>query len=84
MISSDEETNWKWEITPKCRGLHDLHLVLNVLLPIKGTDEVRRNIQTFNKTIEVKVTLKGFFLENWKWLWTAIIVPIVVWLWGKW
>jgi hypothetical protein len=43
-----------------------------------------RVIRTFEETIAVNVTLSqrvsSFFANNWQWLWTAILIPIIGWL----
>jgi hypothetical protein len=86
VISADEDTEWKWEIKPRRTGINNLHLVLNALFTIEGRDRFR-TVKSFDKTIEVKVTLAqtlmGFFKENWKWLWTTLLAPAALILWGK-
>ena len=81
-VSRTETTEWRWEVSPKAPGEQRLHLVLNVEL--NGTS---RTLRTFDETIEVTVTfsqqVSGFVGENWKWLWTASIVPIAAWLWKR-
>jgi len=86
VISAHEDTEWKWEIQPQRTGTNNLHLVLNALFTIEGRDRFR-TVKSFDKTIEVKVTfaqtLMGFFRENWKWLWTTLLAPAALILWGK-
>lgn len=83
-ISHTEPTSWKWEIKPKEKGHQFLHLTLSALLSVEGSD-TPRTIRTFDKTIEVNITwnqqISNFVKVNWKWLWTAILVPIIVLLW---
>ena len=44
-------------------------------------------IQTFDEKITIQVswseTAGTFVKENWKWLWTTLLVPIAGWLWAK-
>ena len=81
-----ETTDWQWEIEPSAPGLQTLHLTVSVLMEVGGT-RVLRAIRTFDEKIEIQVswskTVADFFKGQWKWLWTAFLVPLVGWLWGK-
>jgi hypothetical protein len=85
-VSKTEVTEWKWEIKPKEDGKQFLHLTLSALLNIEG-ENTPRVIRTFDRIILVEVTIyqqaKIFVKSNWQWLWTFLLVPIVVWLWKK-
>jgi len=85
-VSKSHETEWRWEIHPKKEGKHSLHLTLTALLEVDG-HSTPRAIRTFDKDIEVTVTktqkFMNFFKNNWQWLWAAILVPIVGWLWKR-
>jgi hypothetical protein len=85
-VSKLQKTEWKWEIHPKKEGKHKLHLTLTALLEIDGRS-TPRTIRTFDKIIEVNVTtpqkIRLFFKNNWQWLWAAILVPVVGWLWKR-
>lgn len=85
-VSKSHETEWRWEIHPKKEGMHSLHLTLTALLEVDG-HSTPRAIRTFDKDIEVTVTktqkFMNFFKNNWQWLWAAILVPIVGWLWKR-
>ena len=85
-ISSKDVTEWKWEVKPTTPGRHSLHLTLTALFAVDG-NSTRRAIRTFDKTIEVDVTwsqqISGFVLNNWQWLWAAILVPLIGWLWKR-
>ncbi len=85
-ISINENTEWKWEAVPKKGGKQYLHLTLSVFILVDGVS-TPRTIRTFDSTIEVKVTpaqkVKIFLENNWQWLWAAILVPLVGWLWKK-
>jgi hypothetical protein len=85
-ISKSQETEWKWEIHPKEEGKHRLHLTLTALLEIDGRSTPRA-IRTFDKEIEVTITtsqkISIFFKKNWQWLWAAILVPVLGWLWKR-
>jgi len=85
-ISGQQLTEWKWDIKPKAFGKMPLHLSLNAHVTVDG-EERTRSIKTFDTTIYVQVTgfrsVTIFFVNNWQWLWTTIIVPIVFWAWHK-
>lgn len=85
-VSKRQQTEWKWEIHPKKKGKHKLHLTLTALLEIDGKSRPRA-IRTFDKVIEVNVTATQkiglFFENNWQWLWAAILVPVAGWLWKR-
>ena len=85
-VSKRQQTEWKWEIHPRKEGRHKLHLTLTALLEIDGHN-TPRVIRTFDKIIEVNVTPTqkiGLFIKNnWQWLWAAILVPVVGWLWKR-
>lgn len=80
-------TEWKWEIKPKRTGNLRLHLTLTAIFTVDG-EKTKRAIRTFDKTIEIQVTLwqttSTFISQNWQWLWTAIIIPIGGWLLSRW
>ena len=82
-VSRNAITKWEWEIKPKSIGRHSLHLKLFVLLKIDG-ESTPREIETFNKVIEVEVTIPQkiiLFLEKYlDWLWFAIFIPMAGWL----
>jgi hypothetical protein len=85
-VSKSQETEWRWEIFPKTEGKHNLHLTLTALLEIDG-QSTPRAIKTFDKKIIVTITktqkFVTFFKNNWQWLWAAIFVPVVGWLWKR-
>lgn len=85
-VSKSHRTEWKWDIHPKEKGRHKLHLTLTALLEIDGYSTPRA-IKTFDKEIGVNVTatqtIRRFFKDNWQWLWAAILVPVAGWLWKR-
>jgi hypothetical protein len=85
-VSRSEVTEWKWEVKPSTGGHQYLHLTLSVLLSVEGTSTPRA-IRTFDKMIEIEVTwsqrVGSFFNKNWQWLWAAVLLPLVGWLWKK-
>lgn len=85
-VTRSAVTEWKWEVKPRSEGRQHLHLTLSVLINVDGTS-TQRAIRTFDKEIEVVVTwdqqVGSFIKNNWQWLWAAILVPLMGWLWGR-
>jgi beta-lactamase superfamily II metal-dependent hydrolase len=85
-VSSKGVIKWKWYVTPTKQGLQRLHLTLSAILNVSDRD-APFVIRTFDRTIEVKVSLahraSSFFSKNWKWLWAAVLIPIATFYW-KW
>lgn len=85
-IASTGETKWTWDVKPLKTGRQMLHLTLTAKFAVNGQPN-SRVIRTFDKNIEVNVTLvqKGTeFLEKFgQWLWAGIIIPIAGWLWKR-
>ena len=85
-VTRTDVTQWKWEVEPKREGRHHLHLTLSVLINLEGSSSLRA-LRTFDKQIEVEVSwgqqLGSLLENNWQWLWAAILVPVVGWLWRK-
>ena len=85
-VSRIDITEWKWEVKPSSHGRHNLHLTVSALLNVDGAS-TPRVIRTFDKMLEVEVAwhqrVGSFVEENWQWLWAAILVPLVGWLWKR-
>jgi len=85
-VSRSNITEWKWEVKPISKGRNYLHLTISSLLDVDGAS-TPRTIRTFDKIIDVEVTwhqrVFSFVENNWQWLWTAILIPIVGWLWKR-
>ena len=85
-ISGRDTTEWKWDIKPKDFGNLPLHLSVNAKLLVDGQERTRA-IRTFDETVFVKITwpLSAiiFVRNNWQWLWTALVIPAVGWVWHR-
>jgi len=85
-VSSVEDTQWTWDIRAKQGGVQQLHLTVSAIIRVndKSTPRV---VRQFDRQINVRVQLghqiAGFVKDNWQWLWTALLVPAVGWLWSK-
>lgn len=86
IVSSKGVIQWKWYVTPTEHGLQHLHLTLSAILTVSNRD-APFVIRTFDRTIDVEISLaqraSSFFSKNWKWLWVAILVPVVGYLWRR-
>ena len=81
-VSNVAPTEWSWDVEPTETGNQELHLTLTAILSVGGHKQPR-TIRTFDKVLKIHVTwydrISGFVSDNWKWLWTAIFVPVGVW-----
>ena len=79
-IHPTERTRWSWTVTPLEAGKHELFLTFTALFELKGA-RGKRTFKTFEHSIRVEVTpwnrVKIFARNNWQWLWTVLLVPIV-------
>jgi hypothetical protein len=80
-ISALEDTKWEWEVKPAKVGRQTLHLTLTAKLNFKGST-VERTIRTFDKKIEVNVTLTQKITTHMekfgKWYYPSGIIAIVL------
>jgi hypothetical protein len=80
LVSKEAVTEWKWEVEPTKTGERRLHLTLSALIDLDGRDRTY-TVRTFERTLDVNVTfgerLETFVSDNWQWLWTALLIPIV-------
>lgn len=85
-VSRQQNTEWKWDIKPTDAGKQHLHLTLSAILQVDG-EKTSRTIRTFDRDIEVNVTwperFSAFVGSYWQWLWTAVLVPVGLWVMGK-
>jgi hypothetical protein len=84
-VSSDQNTEWRWQIQPKRTGTLHLHLTLSAIVFVRSTQSFHA-IRTFNSTFTIEVgwfaRLTDFLGGNWQWLWTAILIPVAGLSWG--
>ena len=77
-------TEWAWDVTPQRSGkkvLH-LHVTLRIRLP---HGEERKDHPVLDREIVVKVnpaySVKTFIVSYWKWIVTALILPLIGLVW---
>jgi hypothetical protein len=85
-VSMKGVTTWEWEVKPKKPGAQALYLGISALLNVDG-QQTPRVLETFHSIINVKVgwteQVASFLGENWKWVWTTILIPVVGWSWHR-
>ena len=85
-ISANKPTAWSWTIHPNRSGTHSLHLDVDADIIVDGVS-TPRSFRTFDKNIDVTVTIpwrvEEFARQNWQWLWTALLVPLAGWWWKR-
>jgi hypothetical protein len=79
-ISSEEMTEWLWDLKPKSTGTFDVYLTINAVVEVYGIEK-QRQIKTFEKRLTIQITKKQkverWFHKNWQWAWGAILAPII-------
>ena len=85
-ISTSERTEWKWEVSPKRKGKHNLHLTIYALVEVDGVITPRQ-VKVYEKAIVVQVpigySIKTFVANNWQWLWMSILLPVGGFVWKR-
>jgi len=80
-IDSIEYTEWSFSITPIKSGRHPLTIVSSII-----TEGGRRD-RVYNNTILVESNImhktKSFWDAEWKWLFTTLIIPFIIWFYKK-
>jgi len=84
-VASSATTQWQWDVTPRRGGLQVLHLAMNVIVYVRNSPEPR-TVQTFDRTIEIKVStmrrVTDWARDNWFWVLPLIgaVIAIVKWI----
>ena len=76
---------WTWTVEAVKPGKQTLYLTLSALIRgEKGVD----TIHSWEEDVEVSVSVgratSGFLKDHWQWIWSALIVPIALFLWEMW
>jgi len=87
-------TKWAWSIKAASSGANKLFLNITSIVNLHGKEKAK-GIATYSKdlvvispaVVEPKVSigqkLGDFFAKEWKWIWSAILVPVVGFLWSR-
>src|SRR5439155_12463533 len=72
--------------TPKRTGVLHLYLTLNAIIDVAGQTSAYK-VETFSRTLTINVSWASHVRDavegNWQWLWTAVLVPLGVWLYRR-
>ena len=83
VVAGEGVTRWTWEVKATEVGKQRLYLTLSAILDVNGKERTY-TVESFRRTLEVDVTLgerlSGFLGDNWQWLWTALLVPLLAYL----
>jgi hypothetical protein len=86
VVAKSGFTTWSWDIEPIKTGTQYLRLRLFAVISFEGREK-RYMVKRFQKTLAVNVAwserVSGFFKDNWQWLWTALLIPIIGFLWTR-
>jgi Protein of unknown function (DUF3761) len=73
-----EGTTWKWQVHSDTPGKHQLTARIETLMNIDGKDSWR-TIDVAEVSIDIKINEIGWAMNNWKWIATAIVLPLIGW-----
>lgn len=83
ILTDNSSTEWLWTLKPKTAGKHEVNLSVTAIIKYEGK-ETKHHLKTFDKTITIEVTKEqliiGWIKENYKWLITTLLLPLVVFL----
>jgi hypothetical protein len=78
-------SSWKWGVTPKKSGTHEIHLTAEALAELPRFGERSLYVTTFDHTIKVKVTgesVLDWAGQYWQYILGTIVIPLAGWLWS--
>lgn len=85
-LVADRNLQWQWQLKPKSAGTFPITLVVISEFDVAGGRE-KITLESYRKTVEITIThyqiAKLWFVENWKWLSTTVVIPVIVWLWNR-
>lgn len=80
-IESDDYTEWVYGVTPIKSGKLKINIVISIIKS-DGKKQIVYIDTVYVKSNPVR-SVNDFLTENWKWLITTIIIPIVGWYYNK-
>jgi hypothetical protein len=79
-IDTVSYTEWEWILIPKKSGKSPIKLIIKI-------KSINKDIVVFNKNVIVKtapkVVISGFVEKYCQWIFTTIIIPLVIWYWNR-
>lgn len=81
LVDNDEYTEWVYGITPLKNG----KLKLNIVVSIIRDGNKKQVVYSDNVYVKSNPTanIVTFIGENWKWIISTIIIPLVIWWWNR-
>lgn len=76
--SVKEGTTWKWQVHSDTPGKHQLTGRIETLMKIDGKD-TWKEIDVAEVSVDIKINELGWAMNNWKWIATAIVLPLIGW-----
>jgi hypothetical protein len=80
LVAGGGFTEWRWSVTPTDSGDHNLNVSI-----IAKLDQYERVVGTETHAIHVDgnpmAAVTAFFRNNWQWLASAIVIPLIALLW---
>jgi hypothetical protein len=92
LVGGDAYCEWEWGIKAKQGGDRRLHLTVKARVQVPGNPDLPpKEIPVEDKVISVNVTwgyrlemFGTFFVKDWHWLVTTLILPLLGFLWKLW
>jgi hypothetical protein len=78
-------SSWKWSVTPKKSGIHEIHLTAEAITQLPELGERSLYVKTFDYTIRVKVTKESvldWVGQYWQYILGSMVIPLAGWLWN--
>jgi hypothetical protein len=78
-------SSWKWSVTPKKSGTHEIHLTAEAPAELPELGEKSLYVKTFDYTIKVKVTKESvldWVGQYWQYILGSIFIPLAGWFWN--
>jgi hypothetical protein len=89
-VGTGPETFWKWYVRANHPGPIPLDLTISTYLNINGQESFPHAVKDFPIQYTVQVVpvsfrsrVSSFLGNNWQWLWSAILVPVGLWLYRR-
>ena len=80
-IEKENFTEWIFKVSPTRSGKKNLNLVVSIISDEGVKQIVYEDFVEVSNSIPVKI--KSFWEENWQWLFSSMLIPIFIYLWGK-
>jgi len=80
-IMDDVWTEWEFTVIPLKPGIKELNLVITIIYDGGKKEQVWSDLIKVKSNVPMKVL--GFWEKYWQWLFTTIILPVIVYFWKK-